>query len=156
MLVEEDMMDIDEEHHEPVYDDNEDDNDVLYGNGHETLVVRKSLLTPKGEAEDDWQRKSIFYTTCTITDKVYKMIIDSGSYKNVVFKEAVKKLQLKTEQHPRPYKLSLLMKGSETSSFQPGVTDTRASNDDDDLSGCTLIALTYHELANWCKRGWKA
>ncbi|GLT54897.1 hypothetical protein SLA2020_280560 [Shorea laevis] len=41
------------------------------------------------------------------------MIIDSGSCENVVSEEAVKKLQLKTDSHPKPYKLSWLKKGSE-------------------------------------------
>ncbi|KAE8669996.1 putative Quercetin 3-O-methyltransferase 1 [Hibiscus syriacus] len=95
-----------------VYDDDETD-DVLYGDGHETLVVRKSLLTSKGDSGDDWLRTNIFHTTCTIADKVCKMIIDSGSCENVVYEEVVQKLQLKTDRHPKPYKLSWLNKGSE-------------------------------------------
>ncbi|KAE8716482.1 hypothetical protein F3Y22_tig00110114pilonHSYRG00103 [Hibiscus syriacus] len=94
------------------YDDDETD-DVLYGDGHETLVVRKSLLTPKGDSGDDWLRTNIFHTTCTVADKVCKMIIDSGSCENVVSEEVVQKLQLKTDRHPKPYKLSWLNKDSE-------------------------------------------
>lgn len=33
---------------EPVYDDGKD-GDVLYSDGHETMVIRKSLLAPKGD-----------------------------------------------------------------------------------------------------------
>jgi hypothetical protein len=86
--------------------DKDGDEDVLYGDGQETLVIRKSLLTPKGDSGDDWLRTNIFHTTCTAADKVCKMIIDSGSCKNVVSEEAIQKLQLKTEWHPKPYKLS--------------------------------------------------
>jgi hypothetical protein len=35
-----------------VYDDDGDE-DVLYGDGQENLVIRKSLLTPKGDSGDD-------------------------------------------------------------------------------------------------------
>jgi len=48
-----------------------------------------------------------------VADKVCKMIIDNGSCENVVSDEAVQKLQLKTERHPKPYKLSWLSKGIE-------------------------------------------
>ncbi|KAE8694063.1 putative Quercetin 3-O-methyltransferase 1 [Hibiscus syriacus] len=112
LLIEENAEDETEEIGEPVYDDDETD-DVLYGDGHETLVVRKSLLTPKGVSGDDWLRTNIFHTTCTVADKVCKMIIDNGSCENVVSDEVVQKLQLKTDRHPKPYKLSWLNKGSE-------------------------------------------
>jgi hypothetical protein len=101
-----------EETGDPLYGEDGDE-DVLYGDGQETLVIRKSLLTPKGDSGDDWLRTNIFHTTCTVANKVCKMIIDSGSCENVVSDEAVQKLQLKTERHPKPYKLSWLSKGSE-------------------------------------------
>ncbi|KAE8655824.1 putative CCCH-type zinc finger family protein [Hibiscus syriacus] len=88
LLIEENAKDETEEIGEPVYDDDETD-DVLYGDGHETLVVFKSLFTPKGDSGDDWLRTNIFYTTCTVANK------------------------LKTDRHPKPYKLSWLNKGSE-------------------------------------------
>ncbi|XP_042954672.1 uncharacterized protein LOC122291092 [Carya illinoinensis] len=112
LLIEENVVDETEEIGEPVYDDDET-NDMLYGDGHETLVIRKSLLTPKGDSGDDWLRTNIFHTTCTVADKVCKMIIDSGSCENVVSEEVVQKLELKTDRHPKPYKLSWLNKGSE-------------------------------------------
>jgi hypothetical protein len=45
-------------------------------------------------------RTNIFDTRCMIRVEVYKVIIDSGSCGNVVFKEAFKKLDLKTDHHP--------------------------------------------------------
>ncbi|KAJ0963081.1 hypothetical protein J5N97_028203 [Dioscorea zingiberensis] len=99
-----------------IYDDYGDDDeasDVLIGDGHETLVVRKSLLAPKDESKDDWLRNNIFHTTYTVVDKVCKVIIDSGSCETVVSEDVVQKLQLKTEQHPKPYNLSWLSKGNE-------------------------------------------
>jgi hypothetical protein len=101
-----------EEIGDPVYDDDGDE-DILYGDGQETLVIHKSLLIPKGDYGDDWLKTNIFHTTCTVADKVCKMIIDSGNYENVVSEEAVEKLQLKIDWHPKPYKLSWLNKRSE-------------------------------------------
>ncbi|XP_022875589.1 uncharacterized protein LOC111394033 [Olea europaea var. sylvestris] len=112
LLIEEDMIEEFGEVGEPMYDEGVDE-DVLYGDGQETLVVRKSLLTPKGDSGDDWLRTNIFHTTCTVADKVCKLIIDSGSCENVVSEEVIEKLQLKMDCHPKPYKLSWLNKGSE-------------------------------------------
>jgi len=88
LLVEEDMDYTYKETRNLVYD-KDGDEDVLYGDGQETLVIRKSLLTPKGDSGDDWLRTNIFHTTCTVADKICKMIIDSGNCENVVSEEAV-------------------------------------------------------------------
>jgi hypothetical protein len=72
------------------YDGNEDE--ISYGDGNETFVVKKSLLVPKGDFEEDWLRTNIFHTTSTITEKVCKIIINSDSCNNVVSEEVVKKL----------------------------------------------------------------
>lgn len=64
------------EKREPMYDDDEDGN-VLHGDGHETLIVHKSFIAPKGDYGDDWLRTNILHNTYTINDKVYKFIINS-------------------------------------------------------------------------------
>ncbi|XP_062162029.1 uncharacterized protein LOC133869072 [Alnus glutinosa] len=97
---------------DPIFDDSNDE-EILYGDGHKTLIVRKNLLAPKDDSEEDWLKTNIFYTTCTIAEHVCKIFIDSGSCKNVVSMDVVKKLQLKIDPHPKPYKLSWLKKGSE-------------------------------------------
>ena len=74
------------------------------------LVTRKILLAPKLEDEKEWLRRTIFSTTCSIKDRVCKLIIDGGSCGNVVSQEVVNKLGLKTSNHPQPYKLSWLKK----------------------------------------------
>ncbi|GJX76150.1 putative CCCH-type zinc finger family protein [Tanacetum coccineum] len=80
---------------------------------YEDEVEYNSLLLPKEEEKDEWLRSNIFHTTCTIKDKVCKLIIDSGSCENVVSRDAVEKLNLKQEKHPKPYKLSWFKKGNE-------------------------------------------
>ena len=42
------------------------------------------------------------------------MIIDGGSRENVVSKEMVLKLGLKTKKHPTPFKVKLIKHGTET------------------------------------------
>lgn len=68
---------------------------------------------PKKSKEDSWLRNNIFYTSCTIKEKICGVIIDGGNCKNVISQEAVEKLQLKTKRHPSPYKLSWFKKGNE-------------------------------------------
>jgi len=78
LLLEEYVVDYTyEEIGDPLYDEDGDE-DVLYGDGQETLVIHKSLLTPKWDSGDDWLKTNIFHTTCTVADKVCKMITDSG------------------------------------------------------------------------------
>jgi hypothetical protein len=50
---------------------------------------------------------------------VFNLNIDSGSCENIVSQKLVEALQLKTEKHPSPYKISWIKKGAETR-----VTDT--------------------------------
>nr|GEU61740.1 putative reverse transcriptase domain-containing protein [Tanacetum cinerariifolium] len=76
------------------------------------LVVRRSCLTPKADG-DDWLKHNIFQSTCTILGKVCTFVCDSGSCDNLIAEEAVQKLRLKTENHPKPYKLRWLKKGGD-------------------------------------------
>ena len=94
-------------------DDSISDGDVLDGNGNTTLVIKKHLLTPKGDCDEDWRRSNVFHSICTIKDKVYSLIIDSRSYENMVSTEVVRKLQLTTVNHLKPCKLTWMNKDIE-------------------------------------------
>ncbi|XP_038678354.1 uncharacterized protein LOC119979794 [Tripterygium wilfordii] len=96
----------------PIFDEENLETEIIDGDGHVNLVIRKSLLIPKESNGEDWLRTNIFQTTCTVGEKVCKLIIDCGSCENVVSEEATSKLQLQTVQHPKPYKLSWLKKGT--------------------------------------------
>jgi len=76
------------------YNENDSDNDkgVLHGDDSTTLVIKKSLLTLKGDSDKDLRHNNNFCSTCTIKDKDYSLIIDSKNCKNMVFMEVVKKL----------------------------------------------------------------
>jgi Zinc knuckle len=43
----------------------------------ESLVSQRLCLAPK--TSEDWRRRDIFTTNCTISDKICKVIIDTGS-----------------------------------------------------------------------------
>jgi hypothetical protein len=74
-------------------------------------VMRKVLLTPEREAENLVQRNNLFRTACKTKDRVWKVIVDSGSIENLISKEMVENLELETIEHPSPYKVSWLQKG---------------------------------------------
>ena len=63
---------------------------------------------------DQSQCHNIFWTRCTVNIRVYDVIIDSGSSKNIIFRTMVTKLGLKTEKHPSPYKIGWIKRGAET------------------------------------------
>ncbi|XP_075674896.1 uncharacterized protein LOC142644102 [Castanea sativa] len=86
--------------------------EIVIGDSYEeeglALVMKKILLAPKQEEQEDWLRSNIFHTTCNIGGKICNLVIDGGSCENVVSEEVVDKLGLKIEDHPRPYKLTWL------------------------------------------------
>ncbi|GJY57309.1 putative nucleotidyltransferase, ribonuclease H [Tanacetum coccineum] len=105
---------IEEEYQEfdspPIFDEPLEQEDVIYGDTGELLVIRRALVADSTE-DSVWLRHNIFHTWCTSHGKVCDVIIDNRSCENVVSKTMVKKLSLKTEKHPRSYKLLWLQKG---------------------------------------------
>ncbi|GJZ54739.1 putative nucleotidyltransferase, ribonuclease H [Tanacetum coccineum] len=97
----------------PVYDEEpECEEEFVSGDVGVNLVVRRSCLTPKADG-DDWLKHNIFQSTCTIPGKVCTFICDFGSCDSLIAAKAVQKLGLKSENHPKPYKLQWLKKGGE-------------------------------------------
>jgi hypothetical protein len=77
-----------------------------------SLVIQRLLLTSRQEDQSQWHK--IFRTRCTVNQRVCDVIIDSGSGENVVSKEMVLKLGLKTKKHPASYKIGWIKRGTET------------------------------------------
>ena len=69
--------------------------DITYADIGESLVNQRSLSSVHEDC-DEWLRTNIFQTRCTSHGKVCDIIIDGGSYENVVAEDMVKKLKLKT------------------------------------------------------------
>lgn len=78
--------------------------------GH-SLVVHMLIYTPKKEELTECH--NMFRTMCTITGKLYDVNIYCGSGENIVSSIVVQKLELKTEHHPRLYKIRWIKKDSE-------------------------------------------
>jgi len=112
-LGEETYLAAEEEEDETTY--TYDENEIIRGDDGElpsrSLVVRRLLLAPK--QTDQSQRHNIFHTRCTVNQKVCDVIIDSGNSGNIVSKNMVAKLGLKTEKHPSPYKIGWIKQGAE-------------------------------------------
>ncbi|GJR64477.1 reverse transcriptase domain-containing protein [Tanacetum coccineum] len=88
--------------------------ELVYPDRGEALVIQRVLNVAVLKFVDDtsWLRNNIFRTKCTSKGKIYDMIIDGGSCENVVSTYMVKKLGMKTEDHPEPYQLTWLKKGN--------------------------------------------
>lgn len=98
----------------PLYD--EEQSTVIHeefvdGDVGQALVLRRACLAPK-QSDNEAQRNQLFESTCTINGKVCRFIIDSGSCENVIATDAVNKLALTSEMHPKPYSLAWLQGGN--------------------------------------------
>ena len=113
-IIEGEVHGASEEDEGPVFDEEGPvcDEEFITADHGESLVIRRSLHTALAK-EEPWLRHNIFHTRCTTQGKVCDVIIDSGSCENVVSNYMVEKLNLPTQDHPHPYKLQWLNKGSE-------------------------------------------
>ena len=58
----------------------------------QSYIVRKLMFTPK--QKEDNQRHRLFWTRCTIGGRCFDLIMDSGSYENIISKGVVEALKL--------------------------------------------------------------
>ncbi|TNV97344.1 hypothetical protein C5H24_12795, partial [Xylella fastidiosa] len=105
------------------------------------MVVRRVCYAPRESEGKSWLRNNIFQSTCTIGGKVCRYVIDSGSCENVVSEEAVQKLNLKTEAHPNPYKLSWLKKGNEVKVSKRCLVSFSMASKYKDSAWCDVVAM---------------
>ncbi|KAK0606365.1 hypothetical protein LWI29_036921 [Acer saccharum] len=125
----------------PTFDDHTaTDEEQLEGDCGPLLVVRRSCLAPRSVG-DDWLRTNVFQSTCTIGGKICRFIIDSGSCENVISEETVRKLQLATEAHPRPYKLTWLDKRNDVTVVRRCLISFSIGATYKDKSWCDVIAM---------------
>ena len=71
-------------------------------------MMRKVLLKPEKEVKEPFQINNFFRISCNTKDMVCKVIIESGRSDNLVSTETVEKLELETNAHSIPYKVSWL------------------------------------------------
>nr|GEV45590.1 putative ribonuclease H-like domain-containing protein [Tanacetum cinerariifolium] len=103
----------------------EPDDELVYPDHGEALVIQRVLNMAISKCVDDnsWLRNNIFRTKCTSNRKIYDMIIDEGSCENVVSMCMLEKLEMKTEDHPEPYQLTWLKKGTLLKEFADVIPD---------------------------------
>ena len=73
-----------------------DDDDVRVSCIH-LGAVRCSYTTVRDEV---WRRFSVFHTYIIYEEKNYELMIDGGSYANIITKTTLEKMGLKAEPHP--------------------------------------------------------
>jgi len=121
---------------EAVYDEEE----RLEGDAGPMLMIRRSCLAPRG-VEDDWMRTNVFQSTCTISRKVCRFIVDSGSCENIVFEEVVRKLLMTIESHPRPYKLTWLDKKNDVTVSKRSLVSFSIGTTYKDQIWCDVVSM---------------
>ena len=95
----------DEEKADEPSSEKSDDNEVSV-DGYELAANCTNLMVqrvPADRIEGQGQRWNIFQTQCTVKDTTCKLIIDGGSYTNIVSKSLVDSLSLPTWKHPQPH-----------------------------------------------------
>ena len=75
---------------------------------HLALITRRLLKTQVTENNVDDQRDNLFHTRCLVKGTPCSLVIDSRSCTNVVSTMLIKRLQIPTQHHPKPYKLQCL------------------------------------------------
>ncbi|GLT29252.1 hypothetical protein SLA2020_041290 [Shorea laevis] len=121
------------------YSEHEDE--VIYADKGELLVIRRGLSAVQKDEDDDWLHYNIFHTRYSSHGKVCDLIIDSGACKNVVPTVMVDKLQLKTEPHPQPYKLKWLHNDFELKVSKRCLVSFSISNKYYDECWCDVIPM---------------
>lgn len=73
-----------------------------------SYLIHRTCHTP--HVTKDPQITNLLRTRGTILGKVCDIIVDNGSTDNLISDQAVKKLGLRVENHPKPYKVGWIKK----------------------------------------------
>ena len=74
-----------------------------------SCVVQRLLCAQK--TPDSSRQRQIFFSRCSVNNKVCTLIVDKGSYENIVSKALVDHLKLLTETKHVPYTIGWIKKG---------------------------------------------
>ncbi|XP_074278564.1 uncharacterized protein LOC141602156 [Silene latifolia] len=113
--------------------------------GH-SLVLWRVMHSQPAPLEAN-QRSMIFRSRWTVQERVCNLIIDGGSCTNVASTIMVSKLSLLTQEHPSPYKLRWLNKGSEVRVHKQCIVPFSIGKVYKDEVLCDVVHMdTYHLL----------
>lgn len=112
-------------------------------NDHFSYVIPNQLSIPR---VDYPTRNRLFRTQCCVQDKICDVIIDSGSYQNIVSSRLVEKLQLSTHPHPKPYSIGWIDDNNKKNvdsqcfvSFKIGAYNETVVCDVVDITACHIL-----------------
>ena len=126
---------------EPMFDGtDEGDEEILEGDTSLALVAKRLCLTPSVN-DDEWLGNNIFQSTCTIEGKVCHFVIDTGSCEYIVSTEAMQKLGVKIETHPKPYKLTWLKKSGEVTVSKRALVTFSIESKYKDRVWCDMVTM---------------
>jgi hypothetical protein len=108
-------------------------------------MMQKVFLTPEKEVESSAQRTRLFRTAWKTKGWACKVIVDSGSTKNLVSTEMVEKLELETTDHPSPYKVSWLQKGHQVNVTKQCLVEFKIGGYNDKIL-CDVIPMNVCHL----------
>ncbi|XP_051127619.1 uncharacterized protein LOC127249069 [Andrographis paniculata] len=110
-----------------------------------SLVTLRALST-MSRTFDEEQRENLFQTRCIIGGKVCSLIIDSGSCTNIVSELAVRKLNLLTTPHPKPFKLQWVSNCGELNVNKQVTVSIKINNYKDEVVCDVLPMQACHVL----------
>ena len=102
------MADYEEEEDVIIETEPEDFNFIEEHEESVACVVQKVLCNQK--VPNTTQQHQIFYSRCSVKEKVCNLIIDNGNYENFVSRALIDYLKLETKSHPHPYNIDLIKK----------------------------------------------
>ena len=109
-------------------------------------MMKKILLNPESEVENPVQKNNLFKTTCKTRDRVFKVIIDSGSIDNLVSIEMVEKLEFDMTVHPMSYKVSWLQKGHQVTVTKQCMVEFKIGGYRDEILCDVILMDVCHVL----------
>jgi hypothetical protein len=77
-----------------------------------SVTIATTKLQP-GEPDDPEEGEGLFHSLIWVKGTPLYFIIDSGSQKNLISVEVIKRLALPTTPHPQPYTIGWLRQGSD-------------------------------------------
>ena len=87
-----------------------EDSDFVKEHGDPVTCVVKKVLSNR-KTPDTTQRHQIFYSRCSVKDKICNFIIDNVSCENIISKALVDYLKLDTKMHSHPCDIGWIKQG---------------------------------------------
>jgi len=117
-----------------------------------SCVIHRVLTGTRKELQTnpEWLRTNIFHTRLKHNDRALNVIIDNGSSMNVISETAVERLELKTEKHPTPYRISWVNETNSVLVTQRCLVKFSLGKKYMDETWCDVIPMTVCHMLLGC------